>query len=289
MGTDASDINVNDSLRLFVQKITKLPTIPMVAHEILNITGNDLVTVDKLEKIVSKDPAISAKIVGLANTAFFGYQMPHASVESAIQKIGFTNVRNIALGISLMTIFGSDQLKLASDYGRIYKHSITTGLVALRLAGNLKIRHSDDLFLNGMLHDLGLLLLNSSFPELYTKTSEAARDCKNLLEAETLVLGFTHADIGAWISDTWNLSDTLHEVIMHHHTPSLARKYKGTVALIHLADHITCKRFASMYEQNVCPALDPLALFLLDIPEKTYDDISSGIPDNMLEAGIFEP
>jgi len=279
----------NDSLRLFVQKITKLPTIPVVAHEILSITNNDLATVDKLEKIVSKDPAISAKIVGLSNAAFFGYRMPHATVASAIKKIGFINVKNIALSISLMTIFDNKHLKLSHDYGRIYRHSIATGLVALRLAGNLGIKQDDDLFLSGLLHDLGLLLLSSYFPDLYTKSAEAARECKNLLEAETRVLGFTHADIGAWIADTWDLSDTLHEVIMHHHTPSLAGKYKGTVALVHLADYIACNRFFSMCEQNVCCPLDPLALFLLDMPEKNFDDIASGIPDNMFADGIFEP
>jgi len=284
-----SDINVNASLRLFVQKITKLPTIPVVAHEILNMTKDDLVSVNKLEKIVNKDPAISAKIVGLSNAAFFGYHMPNANVASAIQKIGFTNVKNIALGISLMTIFGNNSLKFAADYGSIYRHSIATGLVALRLAGNLRIKPGDDLFLSGMLHDIGLLMLNSFFPDLYGKSAEAAQECKNLIEAETLVLGFTHADIGGWIADTWDLPDITREIIIHHHTPSNARKYKGTVALIHLADYITCKRFFCMTEQNAYCPLDPLTLFMLDMPDKNFDDIASGVPDNMFEGGILDP
>lgn len=287
MRREPSDININDSLRLFVQKISKIPTLPVVAHGILSMTDNDLVSVDILEEIVSKDPAISAKIVGLSNSAFFGYQIPHATVASAIQKIGFTHVKNIALGISLMTIFDNKHLKLATDYGRIYRRSIATGLVALRLAGNLRINPGDDLFLSSMLHDLGLLLLNSCFPDLYSKSAEAARECENLLKAETLVLGFTHADIGGWIADTWNLSDTIHEVIMHHHNPSLAGKYKRTVALVHLADYITRKRFFFMSEQNAYCPLDPLALFLLDMPDKNFEDIASGIPDNMFENGIF--
>ncbi|HXW69359.1 MAG TPA: HDOD domain-containing protein [Dissulfurispiraceae bacterium] len=271
-----------------MQKITRLPTIPVVAHEILSMPDNDLVSLDTLENIVSKDPAISAKIIGLSNAAFFGYHMPHANVAGAIQKIGFTNVKNIALGISLMTIFGKKPLKTDCDYDRIYRHSIATGFVTLRLGGNLNIRPGDDLFLSGMLHDIGLLLLNSYFPDLYTKSAKAAQECKNLLEAESLVLGFTHADIGAWIGDTWGLSETINEVIMHHHTPSHARKYKRTVALVHLADHITCKRFSCMSEQNVHCPLDPMAFSLLDMPEKNLDDIESGIPDNLFKDGIFE-
>src|SRR5208282_2287886 len=105
MGRQASDINANDSLRLFVQKINKLPTIPVVAHELLSVNNDDHVSVNILEKIVSKDPAIAAKIVGLSNAAFFGYKMTNPTIAGAIQKVGFTNVKNISLGIALMTLF----------------------------------------------------------------------------------------------------------------------------------------------------------------------------------------
>ncbi|MGD0283412.1 MAG: HDOD domain-containing protein [Dissulfurispiraceae bacterium] len=279
---------MNDSLRLFVQKINKLPTIPVVARELLSVNNDDHVSVNILEKIVSKDPAIAAKIVGLSNAAFFGYKMTNPTIAGAIQKVGFTNVKNISLGIALMTLFDDKHHKLAYDYGRIFKHCIATGFVALRLADNLNIKTHDNLFLCGMLHDIGLLLLNSHFPDLYSKAAEIARERKNLLEAETLVLGFTHADIGAWIADTWNLPNDIHEVILHHHTPSLAGKCKQNVALIHVADHITCRRFFCMIEQAINFPLDPLALFLLGVPEKNFDDLVSGIPDNVFEDGIFD-
>jgi putative nucleotidyltransferase with HDIG domain len=280
---------VNDSLRLFVQKITKLPTIPVIAHELLSLGETDAVSVDKLEEIVSKDPVIAAKIVGLSNAAFFGYKMTDTTISGAIQKIGFTNVKNVALGIALMTIFDNKHNKYASDYCRIYKHCIATGIVAVHLATNLKITACGDLFLCGMLHDIGLLLLNSYFPDLYFKTAEMSREHKNLIEAEIMVLEFTHADIGAWVADTWHLPDAVHEVILHHHTPSIAGKYKQNAALIHLADYITCKRFFCMVEQNSHCPVDPLTLFLLGMPEKNFDDIQSGLPDNLFEDGIFGP
>lgn len=272
---------------MFVQKITKLPTIPVIARELLSLTDADAVSVDKLEQIVSKDPVIAAKIVGLSNSAFFGYKMTDASISGAIQRVGFVNVKNIALGIALMTIFDDKHSKYAYDYGRIYRHSVATGIVAAYLAAKLKVTTVDDLFLCGMLHDIGLLLLNSFFPDLYCKASEAARERKSLLEAEMLVLGFTHADIGAWIADMWHLSDATHEVILCHHTPSLAEKYGQNAALVHLADHITCRRFFCMAEQNVYCPLDPLTLFLIGMPEKNFDDLESGIPDNLFENGIF--
>jgi HD-like signal output (HDOD) protein len=278
---------VNDSLRLFVQKISKLPTIPVIARELLSLANDETASDEKLEHIVSMDPVIAAKIVGMSNAAFFGYKMTDATIAGSIRKIGFNNVKNIALGIALMTIFDNRQNKLAYDYGRIYMHSIATGVVAAHLAANLKITVGDDLFLCGMLHDIGLLLLNSCFPDLYSKAAEAARKRKNLLDAEMQVYGFTHADIGAWITDTWRLSESTHEVVLCHHTPSLAGKYKQAASLVHLADHITCRRFFCMAEQNVFCPLDPLTLFNLGIPDKNFDDIESSIPDNLFENGVL--
>ena len=278
---------MNDSLRLFVQKITKLPTLPLVAHEILSIARDDLVSIKNLEAIVSRDPAISGKIVSVSNAAFFGYKTDRTTVANAIQKLGFTNVKNIALGISLMTIFDDKHDGYDYNYGRIYRHSIATGSVAAFMAENFKIKTEDDLFLCGMLHDFGLLLLTHFFPDLCSSVAEVARERKNLLEAETIVLGFTHADIGAWLADTWNLPDTLHEVILYHHSPSLAGKHKQQVAIIHLADYIACKRSFRTYEEVSCPSLDPLVLFLLNMPERNFDDIESVIPDAIFANGIF--
>ncbi len=278
---------MNDSLRLFVQNITKIPTLPLIAHEILGMVEDDLMSVEKLERIVNKDPAISAKIVGFSNAAFFGYKTHHATVANAIQKMGFTNVKNIALGISLMTIFNNKQHEYDYNYGRIYRHSIATGFVAKFLAEHLRLKEEDDLFLSGILHDFGLLLLTRYFPDLSRKVEETARDCKDLLEAETRVLGFTHGEIGAWLADTWNLQETLREVILHHHTPSLAGKHKQRVAIIHLADYITCRRFFCMTGDKSYCALDPLAFFLIHMPEKNFDDIESEIPDDMFANGIF--
>jgi len=278
---------MNDSLKLFVQKITKLPTLPAIAHEILSMAGDDLISVEKLEAVVSRDPVISAKIVSLSNAAFFGYKINHGTLADAIQKIGFTNVKNIALGISLMTIFDDRHSGYDYNYGRIYRHSITTAFVAVFLAGKFKLRTENDLFLSGILHDFGLLLLTCYFPDLYRRVEEEVLERKNLLEAETAIMGFTHADIGAWLADTWKLPDTLHEVILHHHAPSLAGKYKQHVALIHIADYITSRRFPGLpgEKARLCP--DPLALFLLNVPEKNFDDVESVIPDEIFAHGIF--
>src|SRR3989304_8807282 len=95
---------MNESLRAFVKNIRNLPTIPVIAHEVLSLLSDELLSVEKLESIVEKDPAISAKILSVANSALFGFQVSTDALSGAMMRIGFNNVKNIALGISLMTI-----------------------------------------------------------------------------------------------------------------------------------------------------------------------------------------
>ena len=83
---------MNDSLRLHVQQITKLPTIPVIAQEILSLVGDYKTSVAELERIVQKDPSISAKLLSVANTVFFGFKIPTTTISNAIVRIGFNNV-----------------------------------------------------------------------------------------------------------------------------------------------------------------------------------------------------
>lgn len=98
------DAHMNESLRSYIKDIKNLPTIPVIAQKILGLLGDKKLSIDSLEDIIEKDPAIAAKILSEANSAFFGFQVRTDFLRNAIMKIGFDNVRNIALGISLMTM-----------------------------------------------------------------------------------------------------------------------------------------------------------------------------------------
>src|SRR4030067_3534618 len=95
---------MNESLRAFVKDIKNLPTIPVIANEILNLFNDNMLSLDKLESIVERDPAISAKVLSLANSAFFGFQVTTDALGRAMMRKGFNIVKNIALAVSLMTI-----------------------------------------------------------------------------------------------------------------------------------------------------------------------------------------
>jgi putative nucleotidyltransferase with HDIG domain len=280
---------MNDSLRLYVQKISKLPTIPIIAQEILNIVDDDLASINKLENIIEKDPAISAKILSVANSAFFGYQTPSVTVTNAIIRIGVNNVRNIALGISLMTVFIDEKPIHSVDahYQRIFKHSLAVGMVARQLSRELKINISDEIFINGILHDLGFMVLNRYFPQMFLNVLGEFRKIKCLLDAEKKILGFTHADIGMWLADKWNLPEDIIDTTLYHHTPLLARSNQDHVALMHIADYITTKNVFNITETDPDYPLDMSTFDILGISENDFNEIETTINKEMLSDEIF--
>lgn len=278
---------MNDSLRLFVQKITKLPTIPAIAYEVLQLTSDDNASIGKLETIIQRDPAITAKIISFANSAFFGYIGASTTIGNAIQKIGVNNVRNIAMGVSLMTIFDNGKQKNVFDYERLYRHSMAVALTSKFLSEKLATGNPEEHFLSGMLHDLGYLLLSRFFPALYLKVLEKADKGLLRLDAEKLTLGFTHADIGAWLADKWNLPVAIRDTILHHHEPSLAEADVRQAALIHVADYIISKDFFPVFRKKSSCFLDPSSLDILGLSERELADIKSGINKDMFPEGLL--
>ncbi len=271
-----------ESLKKYVEQITELPTVPLIAREILGIVDNKLTSVDSLEKIIQNDPAICAKILSVANSVFFRIKEPARTLNSAIIRIGFNNVKNIAVGVSLMTVLDDGKRAEAFDYQRVFNHSVTVGFIAKLLSGNLKQNIPEEIVVNGMLHDLGLLILNRYFSDDYKKVLKRMGKKYSLLEAEKAVLGFNHTDIGAWLAGKWNLPRSISDTVLYHHSPSLVKKKLKGMAVIHLADYLTTRNILSPIRSDPGYPLDHSSLDILGMSESDLHDIETEI-----EAGSF--
>ncbi len=278
---------MNDSLKEHVQQITELPTIPIIAQEVLALVNNSSISVEKLETIIQNDPAISAKILSVANSAFFRVKETTKTLSNAISRVGFDNVKNVAIGVSLMSVFYEKKHGKAIDYQRIFNHSVSVGFISKLLSDNLKLSISDEVVINGMLHDLGYMVLNRFFSDKYEDVLKRMEKEESLLEAEKAVLDFSHADIGAWLADKWNLPASVSDAILHHHTPSLAKKNSKSAAVIHIADYITTRDIQGPIDKDPNYPFDHSALESLGISEKDLGDIESKIMENSFSPDFF--
>jgi putative nucleotidyltransferase with HDIG domain len=272
---------MNDAVRQYVQKITKLPTLPIIAQEILSLVNNNLITVDKLEKIIENDPAITAKVLSVSNSAYFGIKSPTKSLGNAIMRIGFNNVKNVAIGVSLMTVMDGNGKDRALDYNRIFNHSVTVGFVARMMTKEIKCRVSEEILMDGILHDIGYLILSKYFPEEYKKVLEDYKHTGSVLESEESVFGFNHAEIGHWLAEKWKLPANVVDTISYHHKPSLVKKNHKRVALLHIADYIASKNMMSATKEAPNYPLDPEALSVLDLSKDAFDSLEANIINNL--------
>ena len=251
----------------YFQKLPTIPTLPIIAQEILMLVEDDFVTINKIKGIIENDPAISVRILTLANSAYYGFGGNVKTLRDAIFRIGFNNVRYLAVGISLITLFEETKNEKAARYEKIFIHSIATGFTTKFLAGKLSLHISDDILVMSILHDIGLLMMNRYLFEEYQKVHNLLNSSGDLLEAEKDVFGFTHPELGQWLAEEWNLPKSISNIILYHHQPSRAHEDLRHVAIVHIADYLASKHIMRTTPEDIGYACDSYALSLLDISE----------------------
>ncbi|WP_460179939.1 HDOD domain-containing protein [Thermodesulfovibrio sp. TK110] len=232
---------MNSDIRIDIQKLKKLPTLSYTAEKILNLTSKELTHLDELVSIIERDPPIMSKVLGVANIVYLGLYKPITTLKDALLKIGFKTLKNIALSISIFSLFKSSPEKEKS-YTGLFKHSIATGTVCQIISEKFLKEASEEYFTAGVLHDIGFFALHYAFYEKLQEIEEAFRESSSLKEAEEKIIGTNHSEIGKWIAEMWGLPEMVVEVILYHHDfPKKSLKYAKTVALVQLSNFIAEK------------------------------------------------
>jgi HD-like signal output (HDOD) protein len=257
---------MGESIQSKLKSIKNLPTLPVIAREVLKLVNDPLMSIDALKDVIARDPAICARILSISNSVFFGGMVRTTKLNDAIMRIGLKSVKDIAVGVSVLTLF-ADKNKTA-NYKRLFNHSMAVGLSARTLARSLKMSIAEDVMMDGLLHDLGFLVINKFFPESYQNIQDKIVSAGSLLDAEKDVLHHTHADVGFWLAEQWKLPDTILDVNLFHHTPSLAKRNEKYVALVHIADYIASKHQFCPVERYPHYPLDPVSFEILALSEQ---------------------
>jgi putative nucleotidyltransferase with HDIG domain len=248
-----------------VQSIIQLPALPTVALEIVDLVDNPKTSASRLGKLISTDQALTAKVLKIANSPFYGFPRKISTIDFAIIVLGYDALKEIVISISLVSSL-QKRPEGTFDAKAFWDHAITTGVLARRLARDLGYRVSGEVFVGGLLHDMGISIIHRYFKNEYKRIAEILADTDLTgLEAEESVLGVTHADIGAWLAERWNLPGHLVEAIRMHHTPVGAEVNKDLVALIHCADVIANRMNVTAIEYEKGIEFDRRALGHLHI------------------------
>ncbi len=208
-----------------VQRIwssAQLPTLPIVALRLIELSRSPSATIDEIVKTVKSDPAIVARLLKAANSAFFGVPSKVTSIDQAVILLGTTAVTAFALGFSLVDASLS-QGPLGQAYADYWLQSTVQATAAKMIGIRQRTTNVEDLFLAGLLLDLGKLAMLKTIPDEYQEVLEAAAASQSpLFEVETCLLGVNHVDVGIGLLQRWNLPEALCQAVRGHHEPPAA-------------------------------------------------------------------
>jgi HD-like signal output (HDOD) protein len=196
-----------------------------------------------ISRIVERDPSLTANILKVANSPYYGMGQKVASLKLALTILGLTEIINIVTGISIVRLFPTGRKKGSFDRVKFWQHSFGCATASRMLANDLKFETEGVEFVAGLIHDVGKLILDQYFhPKLREIIKLREKEGIGEIEAEERILGVGHATLGSWLAQNWNLPSTLIEAIAHHHRPldvlALAppSREPALSAIVHLAD-----------------------------------------------------
>ena len=220
----------------YIRKIDeKLPEAPVIVQELNDVIADELSTSNDVARVVNKSPSLSAVLLKIVNSAFYGFPSKIDRISRAVTIIGTKQISGIALGICVMNAF-KDIPREFLDVQDFTRHSLACGIVARILAARKNIKDTEQLFVSGLLHDIGKLIVFKYYPDHAREAIHSARSSNRCLyQAEREILGLNHTHIGRHLIRKWRLPDELAANIVHHHTP--AKSPDPTKAgIIQLAD-----------------------------------------------------
>jgi two-component system, cell cycle response regulator len=219
-------------MKKILEHLENLPTLPGIVLKILEAVRDENKNPDDLGKILSLDPPLSGKILGLINSAFYALPVKITSVPHAVKLLGLNTVKKVALSFSLLHLVKSNT-KDEFNYAEFWRNSVMAGVVCRFLTKQASPDLAEDSFTLGLLHEIGRLGLNQSMPKQYNLVLKEQRNTQcEFYEAEKQILGFTHMELSGVLIKQWGLPDFFYEPVKNHHLPEVLETLAEPAALL---------------------------------------------------------
>ena len=231
----------NPSLEALIAQLHDLPSVPSVYVELIEIIRSDRANVHQIGEVIERDAAMTAKVLQLVNSAYFGVHGQITTAAQAVQLLGLDLVRTLMLSAHVFSRLNEAAMR-RFHLTTMWQHSMTVSRLAKAIGGVERVSHAaaSEAMTAGILHDVGRIILASCLADRYAELiQDAVAEKRSLVEAEQQALGCTHAEVGAYLLGLWGLPDAIRLAVAFHHRPSDAGVFElGPLALVHVADAI---------------------------------------------------
>ncbi len=243
-----SDLVSSEAIRKVLAQVKTLPSKPDVYARLLAALSSSVASIQEVGEIIALEPAMTAKILQLVNSAFFGVSRTVSNPVDAAKMLGLETIKVLVLTYQVFAQFDATVLRVF-PLEWLWSHSIMVGMLAREICKREKLGNEamESALIAGLLHDIGKLVLGLNFPEQY-KAVVRLVDEKHYpyWQAEKKIFGTSHAEVGAYLLGIWGLPHTMVESITFHHDPIKCRDMSfGPLTAVHAADSIEHFKFAA--------------------------------------------
>jgi putative nucleotidyltransferase with HDIG domain len=294
---------VHDAIKKVLDDGLKLYALPQTLSEVIRVVSDDTTGADDLAKVLMRDPAMITRVLRAVNSPYYGMGRKIGSVPQAVITLGMRQVTALALSTSVYTM--TEKWQSSFDRVRFWRHSLETAIASRDLAEKCGYKKTEEMFVAGLLHDIGLLVLERSFPDQYQKMWRKSLGNGFLIELEEEAWGSNHARVGQFLMEQWRLPETVCQAVGHHHTvfsPGATEPEMIASQIVALANRISKFRIADLQpgadasernnrdiiRENLRLSIEAFCsiekqLFSKTIDESKYLEIDVGSPEEILK------
>ncbi|MCF6249217.1 MAG: HDOD domain-containing protein [Desulfobacula sp.] len=273
-------------IHLLIEDDIKLPALPTIFSEINEAIKNPKCSGKDIAAIVTKDPSLSATLLRIVNSAYYGLGQKVESLEYAAMALGTRQVSSLALGITVINYFkgiSDSRINMQS----FWRHSVACGIAAKTFATHVKGVVAERVFIGGLLHDIGRLVFLNFYPlECNSLVKHSLSSGSFLYRLEPKHFGMTHARFGSLLAKNWNFSNRISQLIQHHHD-DFKKTPPKEIAVVAVSNWLVNAIGIGSSGENELPALNMSAWKSLGVPESLLDSIIKQIDRQIVEAVKF--
>lgn len=237
--------------RSLIDDTAALVSPPDVCLKINELVADELASLEDIAAVVIRDPSLTAKVLKLANSPYYGLATKVDTVSRAVMLLGMRELQKLVTALCAVQSF-SKLSSAVTNMNSFWRHAVYVGLAAQALARHANVLHPERLFVAGVMHDIGTLVINQRFPELAeTAIREAAGSEDELYRIEQERLGFNHAYLAGLMLHQWRLPSALVDAVTWHHLPHRARLAPIDAAILKVADVIANYSGTGSYSETV--------------------------------------
>ena len=227
------------TLDSFIKSIDYLPPMPRNTTALINLLDRPDIDVDQVIELISYDPALTAQVLRLCNSAFFG-GAPASDIHEATVRVGFNEILQLVVALGTATLMRPQQKGYGIEAGDLWKHCVTSALVGKLVAVDCQADASLA-FTACMLHDIGKVALSRSLEAKYDEVVAETKRCQSpMLVVEQKLLGFDHAEVGGRLLQLWNFPVQLVQAVQFHHNPAASPQHRELAAYAYYGNMIAC-------------------------------------------------